>query len=523
MPYKISPTLIKKMPQSEQGTAESIGTNLYKTQGGQCSLCDGDMNLAADMLEADHEIPENEGGKTALENLRLAHQSCNRAKKDLSRERIRPYLRLKRFITEQGGRIRYDGVTEHFGITPTNSQIDIKTTEVNVSFSDGTSSSAPILSETVDGREFRYTFIEVPRVAINNDDRVQPRIVRHAHAFSIYNDLLKNPLHEPPSCRLGEQGTDGLRPLLLFDGQHKTIATWMVGRERVAVKVYLDLDEVAANFLVNSIQAKIKKLPLSAFELAAKMSEEFQNKVETYEQEMMEAGTPATEAGFLKWIPAGPDRTRATNAFKDALAQHVLTFGDFRLSNFTDLKGLEGPKTGLTEPMVKDKVVQKLLYTTPLSEPFAESTERRQQEIENITWLVNQVVDRLIDSGNPAESEIQTQAEIKRRLFKQGTLQYISELLGELWGNVMMKTKTEPMIDGIPTDEQRERIEQGLAHLAAHPVWKADLGRDAEMRAVKLALEKNQNIKDSFEGVALDLPYLLLGEKYPIFAKQWRT
>ena len=132
-------------------------------------------------------------------------------------------------------------------------------------------------------------------------------------------------------------------------------------------------------------------------------------------------------------------------------------------------------------------------------------------------------MDRLIDSGNPAESEIQTQAEIKRRLFKQGTLQYISELLGELWGNVMMKTKTEPMIDGIPTDEQRERIEQGLAHLAAHPVWKADLGRDAEMRAVKLALEKNQNIKDSFEGVALDLPYLLLGEKYPIFAKQWRT
>ena len=44
------------------------------------------------------------------------------------------------------------------------------------------------------------------------DHEVQPRIVRLNQAYSIYNDLRRNPLHEPPSCRIGEND-NGSRPL----------------------------------------------------------------------------------------------------------------------------------------------------------------------------------------------------------------------------------------------------------------------------------------------------------------------
>ena len=90
MPYNISKALIRKMPKEEQGKPEEVGANLFKTQGGKCSLCDGDMNLAADFLEVDHGEAQIEGGPDTYANFALAHQSCNRAKKNLSRDLIRP-------------------------------------------------------------------------------------------------------------------------------------------------------------------------------------------------------------------------------------------------------------------------------------------------------------------------------------------------------------------------------------------------------------------------------------------------
>ena len=116
----------------------------------------------------------------------------------------------------------------------------------------------------------------MPQVAIFSDQAVQPRTIRDTHVWAIYSDIMKNPLHEPPSLRIEPQGTSGKVSLLMFDGQHKTVANWLMGRDTVVAKIYLNLEEVQAIELVNSIQAKIKKLPLSAFELAAKMSDEWQ-------------------------------------------------------------------------------------------------------------------------------------------------------------------------------------------------------------------------------------------------------
>lgn len=522
VPYNISKNLIKRLPSEEQGTQESIGKQLLDKSGGLCSLCDGPLKVASEVLEADHTEAEAGGGPTTLANLDLAHQDCNRTKRDLSNAQARPYLRFRRFIREQGGRIKYDKAAQHFDIDPKPSKVEIGKT-VLCDFSDGTSAEAPVHVELVAGNEIQYAFIEVPRVALLNDKDVQPRIIRHGHAFSIYNDLLRNPLHEPPSCRLGEPQEDGLRPLLMFDGQHKTVATWMADRETVVVKVYLNMDRDQANFLVNSIQAKIKKLPLSAFELSAKMADEYRAKVEEYETEMAQTGGEASESGYLKWFDAGQERNRATAALKEAWVQNVVDHpGEFRLMDHLAATGAEGADTGLTENMVKTKVIGRMLHDKPLAVSFDESTERRVQEAETITWMVNQVVDLLVVPDEESGELTPQQVEARRRLFKQGSLSYVAELLAQVYRHLTIKGGDKAMLDGTPTAEQRDAIEKAITNICGHPVWTAALDRDEMMAAVKLALERNQNVKEAFEGVALTLSYAVVGDQDAQYSQYWK-
>ncbi|SEB60485.1 HNH endonuclease [Nocardioides exalbidus] len=516
MPYNIAKSLVNKLPANERNDPEVIGKYLLDEQGGICWLCSGQMHIASEVLEADHDEPEGEGGPTVLANLHLAHLECNRSKRNLSTTQIQPYLRLRRFMRENGGRLKYDGVTTHFDIVPGPSHVELSPTSADISFADKSTTSSQLHRESVGGTDFTFCFVEVPRVALFNDARVQPRNIRYDHAFMIYSDLLKNPLHEPPGCRLDEPDKNGLQRILMFDGQHKTIACWMQGRMTIVIKLYLDMSVSAANYLVNSIQSKIKKLPLSAFELASKMSDEWRNKVDQYESAMADQGKSASEDGFLRWVPSGAERTRAKAAFQSALMQRVLEHSNFRANNFTEASA----SPSLTEGMIKRQILDKMLSSAPLKDPFYESTSRREEEVENIVWMWNLVLDELAtkrDDGTPDEIFI----ERSRRLFKQASLEHISNLLGQLYGYVMIKGDSK-MLDGVPDQTQRDAIEKSIKNICDHPVWTASLDRDGRMLAVQDALTKNQGGKDSFEGVALKLSYALLGQGDTEYGAYWK-
>jgi hypothetical protein len=53
-------------------------------------------------------------------------------------------------------------------------------------------------------------------------------------------------------------------------------------------------------------------------------------------------------------------------------------------------------------------------------------------------------------------------------------------------------------------------------------VWTAEYGRDENMGDVRSALEKNQEAKKTFEDVALDLSYLVVGADSAAFQRYWR-
>lgn len=222
MPVNISKALTAKLPEAERPSIEQA---LWDKSGGNCWLCEEPLNRAADDIQADHEVPESEGGATEIANLNLAHAACNKAKRNAKTVPIRPYLKLIAFAKKRGGRLKYDGFLEHFGIAPKPSVYSRSADQATFEFSDGSKATVPVFGEVNTTGEHYYSFVTLPREAIFNDDACQPRVVRTDHAWSIYADMQRNVLHEPPSCRLEESVEGEPVRLLLFDGQHKTIAT----------------------------------------------------------------------------------------------------------------------------------------------------------------------------------------------------------------------------------------------------------------------------------------------------------
>lgn len=516
MGFRVSPKLLSELPASDRDRKE-LEKKLWGKTGGLCFLCEELINRAADDYEADHDKPDTEGGATVVANLNLAHSSCNRIKKAAGSRHIRPYIKFLRYLEKIKHRIKYDGTFEFFKISPAETDVEIGSKTVKFSFADNTTTEAPILREKNEAAEYEFVYVEVPRVALYNDDECQPRVIKKEQVAAIYGDIRRNPLHEPPSVRLSNPD-GGMCKLLMFDGQHKTVSAWLADRERIVVKVYLNLSAEAAIELVVSIQAKIKKLPLTPFELASKMSEEWEDKIAAYQESVGDEN--ASEAGFIKWLPAD-DRTRAKQAFRSALVQQLLRDPDLRIAYYA--KGAQDkPVVELTEQSIRTKVLEKLIYTDPLPDTGEERAAIRDREAENIKRVLNHFIDTAFDpqgGGQPSDVE----KERARRISYQQSLAYCAGLIKDLWGNIAMKgSATKFVMSDELSDDQWQRVLEGIDRLVGHPVWvESSLDDSEDLKALKVSLEKNQQAQAAFETLALDLPYLLMGDKYPIYKKRW--
>jgi hypothetical protein len=260
MPIRISKSLVSKLPEDQR---EGLEDYLWAKAGKKCFLCEEPLNRAAEPIEADHDIPEAEGGPNDRDNLNLAHVGCNRAKRAAKSVDVRPYLKLTAAIRKKGGFVNYGQLLTHFGIKPGPSVVERTDEAVELEFPDGSTAKAQVFTDRNNEGDFDYAFVEVPREALFNDDECQPRTIKLPQIWAIYTDVQTNPLHEPPGCRLIPVKGEKQFRLAMFDGQHKTIANWMCGRDTIVAKLYLQITQDQAIRLVNSVQAKIKKLPLS--------------------------------------------------------------------------------------------------------------------------------------------------------------------------------------------------------------------------------------------------------------------
>lgn len=498
---QISKDLRAKLPPDE---AEGIEDFLWNKANQSCFLCGEPMNRASDTLVADHDIPENRGGPTNRANLNLAHKQCNSAKRDNPSTNMREYLRVSAFVRKSGHRAKYDAFPDYFGIKLGESVVSLNGGQATFEFPDGSKTTAPIYEELVGARIQRYCHVLTPREAIYNDDEAQPRTIKLKQIWAIYNDLHINPLHEAPGCRLPTP--TGPVKFLMFDGQHKSIANWMMGRHHIVVKVYFDLTKDEANQLVNSVQSKIGKLPLSPFELAAKMADEWQAKFTQYEHE---AGTNATEAGFLKWVPAS-DKNRAKQAFRSALIDSLMSRADLEFKKY--IRSAEDAAGGftITEQQLKSKVLERLLHLDALNEPSDRARALRDQESDNIVAVLNLFLGKIVDPRSDGSALDEREQERVRRMFYQSALAYLAAMIFRVFKQVLTPAvEARAMMEKVPTPNQWADVEAALQRFVDHPVWQAGLESSERMRAVDAALKQNQDAAGAFGAVELKPGYLV--------------
>lgn len=499
----MSKEMKRSLPEKEQDSAEDA---LWMKSGGKCFLCGAEMNRAADILEIDHDQPSAEGGANSLENLNVVHRRCNRFKRNHPSVNVRPFLKFDAYVTAHGGDVKYDGAIGYFDEKPSKVIAEIVgKDQVRFEFPDGTSRVVPLYTDKVAGKDVHYTFVDAPRSSIINDDECQPRTIKLAHLWSILADLQLNPLHEPPACRLKDYPDGSKQPLLMFDGQHKTVATWLKGQERVVAKVYLGMETKSAIVLVNSIQSKIKKLPLSPFEFNAKLSDEWEQKLSEYEEAV--GSSEASEEGFLKWIADPAERKRANEAFKAALTDGVVSDPTLELRRYiAKPSGKKAGDNGIPEAAMKGKVLQQLLYLKPLSQKGEAMRQLRERELKNIVRLLNMFTAAAFETGpNPSP-----QAEMRaKRLKFQASLQYVTMLMKKLVAHVMAEESPDRVFtEREPDTAQWEQIEKGVQRLVEHPIWSMDLNHSPKTIAVQNAMSMNQNVEDAFRSVDLRLGHL---------------
>ena len=174
----------------------------------------------------------------------------------------------------------------------------------------------------------------------------------------------------------------------------------------------------------------------------------------------------------------------------------------------------------LTETEIRAKVLEKLVHTEPLSDQGEKLTELRDREAANIIRLLNYFTDAAFEPQGEGQMSDVEQLRAKRISY-QTSLGYIATLIRDLWGNVAMKGNNSKfaLADEL-TEEQWKRITDGIDRLVTHAAWTADPDSD-EMRALQISWEKNQNAQKAFEGVALDLPYLLIGSSHSTYKNMW--
>ena len=506
MPITISKEIERKLPAVEKAGIEEF---LWSKSGAKCSLCDGPLNRASDKIEPDHVIPEREAGKTERANLLLAHKECNAWKRNSPSVDVRAFLRFRRFLGGLGGQMaHYGDCLPHFEITPMPTHVDVGASEVRLAFGDGSIAVAPIFAETNRERTYLFAFISVPRVAVYNDEDCQPRTIKVEHLWKLYSDIQRNPLHEPPSLRVGPADSEGLSHLLMFDGQHKSLAMWLSERPSLVAKLYLDLPTEDTVRLVNSIQARIPKLPLSTFELSAKMDDENQARLMAY---LADKGASATEAGFIDSAEVAV-RDRVKAAFKLALVNSLIENPDLVFVKNVARAG-DKAKNKITENVFKTRVADVLLQFKPLDEPWSQSEVMRAREQENIVKALNYLHE--LAFVEPPGGFSAQESERRRRLSYQGGLTLVCGLIKGTFRHILVTDVGREFLDKEPDSSQWARIEAAIKLLIEHPVWTADLELSARMRTVSVALTKFQDIESAFRAVGLTTGYVVGADTLP--------
>src|SRR5262249_41129199 len=147
----------------------------------------------------------------------------------------------------------------------------------------------------------------------------------------------------------------------------------------------------------------------------------------------------------------------------------------------------------ITETQFSNKVLKRLLHTTPLDETGETGEELRVRERENIIRALNIFEELAFEPEGGGGELTELELERRRRMLYQGSLSYISDQIRGLHEWVFAVEPDRGFLDKVPNPAQEAMIREGIERIVNHPVWTADFDLSSKMTAVQDALSKNQD------------------------------
>lgn len=451
--FVLSKTMRAKLPLAERENAEDA---LLQKSAGVCALCGEPITGSSDIIVADHKIPEAADGVTNIDNLYLAHKSCNSSRQDLPIDIARKIITFRAFAESRHG-LTFDHVLDRY--VPNSGRaikVSLLDNVAEISFNAGHSVRVPVGRDPATG--VRYFFLDVPVECIQNDKEIQPRKIMHAHVRRLALDFIERPVHEPSSARLlGQAGDTAV--LRQFDGQHKTTAQIILGRSAVPMKIYIEPQQSMLQELVLKVQQEIKKQPLTKSETLAKMGDVIMRHLETYKEP---GGAIRTEKGFILSQPKQEQKEIREMYFRE-LQRLVFFDVDNKLAKHA------GPGRNPTDKIVIDKIIRPLIYPDAL-ELDLDSEGGRDNEREAIVTIMNTIASEMLPEGWE-KNELQ-----KRRattFFYQGSIGWwMGDLLiGALRYFFMKIGDKKPLLIDKLSQEKEDQLVAVTEHICGLPIW----------------------------------------------------
>lgn len=176
---------------------------------------------------------------------------------------------------------------------------------------------------------------------------------------------------------------------------------------------------------------------------------------------------------------------------------------------------------GFTEQALKTKVIERLVAREAQTSKGVAAQESRDIEAMNVVALLNLLNDYAFEPTEDGVALTEVEVERARRMSYQGALSYVADLIRRMYERVVITATPKSPMSAELTESQSAELAVSVKRIVDHPVWTAEFDRDAKMRAVKTALEKNQEITDAFQGVGLDLSFLVMGKDATPYKTYW--
>nr|WP_235974051.1 HNH endonuclease signature motif containing protein [Luteimonas sp. MC1750] len=450
-----------------------------------CALCGNALDPdALDSIVPDHRIAETDGGRTELANLYLAHRTCNSSRQHLDFNVAQPLAKFQSLAAQKGA-IDFDQVLDTF-LAYSRQPISYKEIggdRAEVGFG-SQKLQVPLWADPATG--VKYFFAEVPTSYIFNDTQIQPRKIMPAHVRKLAVDFLERPVHEPSNCRLVANLKSA--KLLQFDGQHKTTAQILLGREHLQMKVYVEPSIDMLQALVIKIQQEIKKQPLTKSDTLAKISDVMQRYLDGY---VAQAGKIRTEKGLIESQKGTKEKKVVKGLYFDDLLGIIFFDQDNKLSAAVRPGTKDAPTS---DKIVIQKIIAPLVYKQPL-EVDMDSSNARDIERSNILFILNSIAEFMLPpTWNKPGSETQ-----KRRadaFFQQGSIGWwMNEILIPSLRYILTKIgDKKPLLIEEMDETQRSHVVTVIETLCSWPIWSTE--EPSHLRAMRS--NTIQNVADEF-------------------------